>query len=82
VNAVTCDGLTTAVQEDAQEPRQRSKTKAGVLLNKHIAEDGPTVFPYGCHLGAEGIASKRVDGAYQFGPCRIWIAVRSTGIAI
>jgi bifunctional non-homologous end joining protein LigD len=41
--------------------------KAGILLNEHIAEDGPTVFAYACRLGAEGIVSKRVDGTYRSG---------------
>jgi bifunctional non-homologous end joining protein LigD len=45
--------------------------KAGILLNEHIAEDGPTVFAHACRLGAEGIVSKKVDSAYQSGPCRV-----------
>jgi ATP-dependent DNA ligase len=32
--------------------------KAGILLNEHIAEDGPTVFAHACQLGAEGIVSQ------------------------
>jgi bifunctional non-homologous end joining protein LigD len=52
-------------------------TKAGILLNEHIAEDGLTVFAHACQLGAEGIVSKKVDGAYQSGPCRVWIKVRN-----
>jgi bifunctional non-homologous end joining protein LigD len=52
-------------------------TKAGILLNEHIAEDGATVFAHACQLGAEGIVSKKVDGAYQSGPCRVWIKVRN-----
>ena len=51
--------------------------KAGILLNEHIAEDGPTVFAYACRLGAEGIVSKRVDGTYRSGPSRVWIKVRN-----
>ena len=51
--------------------------KAGILLNEHIAEDGPTVFAYACRLGAEGIVSKRVDGTYRSGPSRAWIKVRN-----
>jgi bifunctional non-homologous end joining protein LigD len=51
--------------------------KAGLLLNEHIAEDGPTVFAYACRLGAEGIVSKRVDGTYRSGPSRAWIKVRN-----
>jgi bifunctional non-homologous end joining protein LigD len=51
-------------------------TKAGILLNEHIVEDGPTVFGHACQLGAKGIVSKKVDGAYLSGPCCIWIKVR------
>jgi bifunctional non-homologous end joining protein LigD len=52
-------------------------TKAGILFNEHIAEDGATVFAHACRLGAEGIVSKKVDGAYQAGPCPVWIKVRN-----
>jgi hypothetical protein len=31
--------------------------EAGILLNEHVAEDGPTVFAHACQLGAEGIVS-------------------------
>jgi bifunctional non-homologous end joining protein LigD len=51
--------------------------KAGILLNEHVAEDGPTVFAHACRLGAEGIVSKRVDGTYQSGRCAVWIKVRN-----
>jgi bifunctional non-homologous end joining protein LigD len=50
--------------------------KAGILLNEHIAADGATVFAHACRLGAEGIVSKKVDGAYQSGPW-VWIKVRN-----
>jgi ATP-dependent DNA ligase len=53
------------------------ETEAGILLNEHIAEDGATVFAYACQLGAEGIVSKRVDGTYRSGPCRVWIKVHN-----
>jgi bifunctional non-homologous end joining protein LigD len=52
-------------------------TEAGILLNEHIAEDGATVFAHACRLGAEGIVSKKIDGTYQSGPCRVWIKVRN-----
>jgi len=51
--------------------------EAGILLNQHVAEDGPTVFEHACRLGAEGIVSKKVDGTYRPGPCRVWIKVRN-----
>ena len=43
-------------------------TKAGILPNEHIAEDGVIVFAHACQLGAEGIVSKKVDSTYQPGP--------------
>jgi ATP-dependent DNA ligase len=52
-------------------------SETGILLNEHIAEDGPTVFAHACRLGAEGIVSKRVDGTYRSRPCPVWIKVRS-----
>jgi ATP-dependent DNA ligase len=52
-------------------------TEAGILLNEHVVEDGPTVFAHACRLGAEGIVSKKVDGTYRSGPCRVWIKVRN-----
>jgi bifunctional non-homologous end joining protein LigD len=52
-------------------------TEAGILLNEHVAEDGPTVFEHACRLGAEGIVSKKVDGTYRSGPCPVWIKVRN-----
>jgi ATP-dependent DNA ligase len=51
-------------------------TDAGIL-NEHIAEDGAIVFAHACRLGAEGIASKRVDGTYRSGPCPVWVKVRN-----
>jgi bifunctional non-homologous end joining protein LigD len=50
-------------------------TEAGILLNEHLAEDGATVFAHACRLGAEGIVSKKIDGTYRSGPCRVWIKV-------
>ena len=52
-------------------------TEAGILVNEHVAEDGPTVFARACRLGAEGIVSKQVDGTYRSGPCSVWIKVRN-----
>jgi bifunctional non-homologous end joining protein LigD len=46
-------------------------TGAGIPLNEHIVEHGPTIFAHACRLGAEGIVSKRIDSAYQSGPCRV-----------
>jgi ATP-dependent DNA ligase len=34
-------------------------------------------FAHACQLSAEGIVSKKVDGAYLSGPCRVSIKVRN-----
>jgi ATP-dependent DNA ligase len=52
-------------------------TEAGILVNEHIAEDGPRVFAHACRLGAEGIVSKKIDGTYRSGRSRVWIKVRN-----
>ena len=52
-------------------------TEAGIVLNEHVAGDGPTVFEHACRLGAEGIVSKRGDGTYRSGPCAVWIKIRN-----
>src|SRR5215831_15456797 len=57
--------------------RLLGETEAGILLNEHVAEDGPTVFAHACRLGAEGIVSKKVDGTYRSGHCPVWIKVRN-----
>jgi bifunctional non-homologous end joining protein LigD len=51
--------------------------ETGILVNEHVAEDGRAVFAHACRLGAEGIVSKRIDGAYRSGPCPVWIKVRN-----
>ena len=38
---------------------------SGILFSKHVVEDGPIVFARACRSGADGIVSKRVDGAYR-----------------
>src|SRR5258707_732351 len=52
-------------------------TKAGIVLNEHVAGDGPTVFAHACRLGAEGIVSMKIDGTYRSGPCPVWIKIRN-----
>jgi ATP-dependent DNA ligase len=50
-------------------------TEAGILLNEHVAEDGPRVFAPACRLGAEGIVSKRIEA--PIGPVRAQSGSRS-----
>jgi bifunctional non-homologous end joining protein LigD len=61
----------------AELARLLHNAKTGILCNEHIVEDGPVVFAHACRLGAEGIVSKKVDGKYRSGSCRVWIKVRN-----
>jgi hypothetical protein len=64
-------------QEQREAGAARLAAARAILLNEHVAEDGPTVFAHACRLGAEGIVSKKVDGTYRSGPCPVWIKVRN-----
>jgi hypothetical protein len=44
-------------------------TDAGLLLNEHIAEAGPTVFAHAFRLGAEGMMAVSVESAYAHQLC-------------
>jgi hypothetical protein len=44
--------------------------KTRILINEHIAKDGPIVF-------AHDSVSKKIDGTYRSGPCRVSIKVRN-----
>jgi ATP-dependent DNA ligase len=58
-------------------------TRAGILLNQHVAEDGSTVFAHARQLGADRIVSRKADSMYRSASCRVWIKVRNrTGIAV
>jgi len=50
-----------------------SRTTAGLRLNEHLTEDGPTVFQHACRMGLEGIVSKRKDSLYRSGRSPHWI---------
>jgi bifunctional non-homologous end joining protein LigD len=65
------------LERKAELARLLRDTEPGILLNEHIVKDGPTVFAHACRLGAEGIVSKKIDGTYRSGPCRVWIKVRN-----
>jgi bifunctional non-homologous end joining protein LigD len=52
------------------------ETEACILLKRTPRTILP-VFAHACRLGGEGIISKKVDGTYRSGPCRIWIKVRN-----
>jgi bifunctional non-homologous end joining protein LigD len=64
-----------SLDRKAELARLLRNNEAGIVFNEHVAEDGPIVFAHACRLGAEGIVSKRVDGTYRSGRCRVWIKV-------
>jgi bifunctional non-homologous end joining protein LigD len=47
-----------------------------VRLGQHIATEGGPVFKEACRMGAEGIVSKRGDGAYASGRSKAWLKVK------
>ncbi len=65
------------IERKAGLARLLRRSKAGILLNEHIAADGPEVFAQACRLGAEGIVSKRIDSPYRSGRHPAWIKVRN-----
>ncbi len=67
----------SAIDRKAALARLLRNTKAGILHNEHIVEDGLSVFAHACRLGAEGIVSKRIHITLRSGPCHVWIKVRN-----
>jgi ATP-dependent DNA ligase len=65
------------IERKARLSRLLRRSKAGILLNEHIAADGPTVFAHACQLGAEGIVSKRVNAPYRSGRYSAWIKCKN-----
>jgi len=57
--------------------RLLAPSKAAILLNEHIVEDGAIVFEHACKLGAEGIVSKRIDAPYRSGLHSAWIKIKN-----
>jgi bifunctional non-homologous end joining protein LigD len=39
-----------------------------IVLDEHYEQDGAIVFCEACHLGCEGIVSKRLGSPYRVGP--------------
>jgi bifunctional non-homologous end joining protein LigD len=47
-----------------------------VRFGQHIATEGAPVLKEACRMGAEGIVSKRADGAYTSGRSKAWLKVK------
>jgi bifunctional non-homologous end joining protein LigD len=45
-------------------------------FSEHFDQQGSTVFDHACHLGAEGIISKRADAPYTSGRSPNWIKIK------
>jgi hypothetical protein len=48
-----------------------------VIYLPRYGHAGVNALRYRCLACADGIVSKTVDGAYQSGPCRVWIRSQS-----
>jgi bifunctional non-homologous end joining protein LigD len=46
-------------------------------LNDHHLGDGPTIFAHACHMGLEGIVSKRIDSPYRSGKSSSWLNIKN-----
>jgi bifunctional non-homologous end joining protein LigD len=51
--------------------------RLGIVLSDHTDEDGATIFRQACHMGLEGIFSKRLNAPYRSGPSRDWLKVKN-----
>ena len=51
----------------------RSKQWRAIQFVEHLTGDGPAVFRHVCHMGLEGIVSKRADAPYRSGPLKAWV---------
>jgi ATP-dependent DNA ligase len=49
----------------------------GIAFNEHYSGDGAIIFRRACKLGCEGIVSKRLGSAYQFGRVVSWLKVKN-----
>ena len=50
----------------------RAKPRA-IQYGNHLTGDGPAIFAHVCHMGLEGIVSKRMDAPYRSGPSKVWL---------
>ena len=52
-------------------------SQLSVVLNEHFEEDGASVYRAACHLGCEGIVSKRLGSPYRSGRSAHWVKVKN-----
>ena len=49
----------------------------GIRFSEHMAGDGERMFAHACHLGLEGIVSKRRDAPYRSGRSKTWLKTKN-----
>jgi bifunctional non-homologous end joining protein LigD len=62
-----------ALLEKILPPEDSTET---LRFSEHFEQQGSTVFDHACHLGAEGIISKRADAPYTSGRSANWIKIK------
>ena len=50
----------------------------GIQYVEHAEGHGDKMFAAVCHLGLEGLVSKKLDAPYRSGPSKTWIKVRKS----
>jgi bifunctional non-homologous end joining protein LigD len=56
---------------------ERTKKWRAIQYGQHLSGDGPAIFAHVCHMGLEGIVSKRTDAPYRSGPSKSWLKVKN-----
>jgi bifunctional non-homologous end joining protein LigD len=49
----------------------------GIQYVEHAEGHGDKLFAAACHLGLEGIVSKKLNAPYRSGPSKVWIKVKN-----
>src|ERR1700730_10811659 len=76
---LNCDDLRPLpfIKRKARLARLLTRAAADLAFNEHIEADGATVFAQVCHMGLEGIVSKRRDKPYRSGRSGDWIKTKN-----
>jgi bifunctional non-homologous end joining protein LigD len=53
------------------------KRTGGLVVNEHTIGRGPDVYAAACHMGLEGIVSKRIDAPYRSGKSSSWLKIKN-----
>ena len=55
----------------------RRKAKPGIRYSEHLVGDGRKLFVQACHMGLEGIVSKRINSPYRSGKSKAWLKLKN-----